>query len=192
MASAVLPADVSAPAASAAAAANSAAAEVPAASTSVAAMAAPGSPASSAVPGPPAALAAPVLGSGSGTGSGPSSAWVQVERRGARIHAVPEGFRALWLYTFDSVSLKAREDVARLQETSDDRLWWGDCDAAFSNDVERSYQDLHGECTHVLRGRSPRVSPRLIKVDFETMLQHDEWGIVRKMRRALVEYQRTP
>ena len=98
----------------------------------------------------------------------------------------------MWLYTFDSVSLKAREDVARLQETSDDRLWWGDCDAAFSNEVERSYQDLHGECTHVLRGRSPRVSPRLIKVDFETMLQHDEWGIVRKMRRALVEYQRTP
>ena len=89
----------------------------------------------------------------------------------------------MWLYTFDRVSVFLPGSVARLQETSDDRLWWGDCDQAFSDDVERSYQDLHGEGTHVLMGRRPRV----ITVDFDTMLQQDDWGTVRKMRRALVE-----
>ena len=174
IASAVPPAHMAAPAASAATAANPAATEVPAA------MAAPGSPAPMAAPGSPAASAArqpsPV----------PPVRHADVERRGKRVHAAPERHRALWLFSFESVSGEVQKAVADLQETPDDQIWWRACEQSFSDDVEREYQDLHGECMLILQGRRGR-RVTTIKVDLDTMLQQDEWGTVRKMRRVLVE-----
>lgn len=83
----------------------------------------------------------------------------------------------MWLYSYE------REANLR-RETSDDRLWWGFCEQEFSDDLEGAYQNMRSESTHV---RHAVASSSVILVDLDNLLQEDETGTVRRMRRVLVE-----
>ena len=102
-----------------------------------------------------------------------------VRRDGSRIRAVPEGFEATWQVSFESAW--HTDEVAELVARTEGELWWCDFSPGLNSVAEKAYQqgrltDSTSEC----------------RWDFEQMLQQNESGNFRLIRRRLREVSTTP
>ena len=102
-----------------------------------------------------------------------------VRRGGSRIRAAPEGFEATWQFSFESA--RDADEGAELVASAEGELWWCDFSPGLNSVAEEAYQQ-----GRLVGGTSEYLW------DFERMLQRNELGNVRRIRRRLREVSTTP
>ena len=102
-----------------------------------------------------------------------------VPRRGSRIRAAPEGYRAVLQVSFESAW--DAETGAELEAKPEGDIWWRDFTPMFNAAAEEVYQ----------QGRLIGVASEYLW-DFERMLQRRGRGSIRRIRRLLREVSTTP
>ena len=102
-----------------------------------------------------------------------------VPRRGSRIRAAPEGFEATWQVSFESA--RDADEGAELVASAEGELWWCDFSPGLNSVAEEAYQQ-----GRLVGGTSEYLW------DFERMLQRNELGNVRRIRRTFREVSTTP